>query len=143
MKVALAWIQAFNAMDIKTITAQYSDNLQHYILPASIGHPMRGKTEWTEWYTSVMPMFKKFEAEIIESTEVPGKIILHARSTGESTTDAPYANEYMLTLHFDGPAEDPKICIVKEFVDSDVGKRFFAAERERQAKKAADGLKAS
>ena len=61
MKVALAWVQGFNTLDIKAIAAQYSDSLQHYILPASLGRPVRGKQEWTEWFASMIPMFEKLE----------------------------------------------------------------------------------
>ena len=57
------------------------------------------------------------------------------RSEGVSTTDAEYRNEYVIILTFDDTESDePKICYVKEFVDSAFSKDFFPKERERQAR---------
>lgn len=61
-------------------------------------------------------------------------------STGESATGTPYANEYMIIIHFVPPREGgdglPKMSVVKEFVDSGTAVKFFTEERAKAAKAA-------
>jgi len=60
-----------------------------------------------------------------------------ASSAGETATGTPFANEYMLIIHFvpakNGSGELPKMSIIKEFVDSGYTLKFFPEERAKVA----------
>ena len=68
--------------------------------------------------------------ELVESSDT---IVLHASSRGASTLGTPYHNEYALFFHFVPPSiagDLPRICRVKEFVDSQFSAQFVGNEKE-------------
>jgi len=137
LRAFLAYIDAFNAWDLDLILDCYDEQLEHRILPQSLGRPVLNKRQYREYLKGILPLFKRFKVTIHEVVEADEKMTIHASSVGESASGSPYANEYMIIIHFiplpssAGPHVLPKMRLVKEFVDSAVSVKFFAEERAK------------
>ena len=96
LRTTHAWLTAFNALDFVEVGKFLTEDYEHCILPASMGRPTMKKQVWLKFITGAMKsMFDKFrvsyffaklwepekliskQAEIIETIESPGKVVLH------------------------------------------------------------------
>jgi len=139
VRAVLSYVSALEEWDIEKIMAHFDEGLEHQILPTTLGRPIRNKTQYREWFVRLMPLFRKWRLNIHELVEAGDTIVFHASSEGETTTGAPYRNQYAVIMHLMPPSasssgELPHIVHVKEFVDSLYTVQFFEEERERQAK---------
>jgi len=57
----MEYFEALRAWDIERIMACFSDDLEHQILPKSLGSPLMNKTQYAEYFKSVMPTFARFQ----------------------------------------------------------------------------------
>ncbi|KIJ51378.1 hypothetical protein M422DRAFT_158316 [Sphaerobolus stellatus SS14] len=136
LQVVLQWLDAWKTLNVDNVLPTLADDYKHQVLPKSLGRPMLNREEFTQNYRAVLPLYSYFEVCANELIEVPGKIFVHAMSSGKSTTGAPYNNEYCLTFYLVNQDDGlPKISYLKEFVDSKYSSEFFAGERERQSLK--------
>lgn len=145
MRGTLEYVAALNEWNHDKIIDCFDDTLEHRILPASLGRPVRDKALYKEWFSSIFPTFKEFKVMIHELVESGDTIVFHASSLGVTALDTPYQNEYVLFLHFAPPSvagDLPRICHVKEFVDSQFSAQFFeSAATERHAQEDVDSVK--
>ncbi|KAJ3500254.1 hypothetical protein NLJ89_g9882 [Agrocybe chaxingu] len=140
LRTFLAYVDALHQWDYDAIMACFDEELEHRILPASLGRPVRNKMQYEEHFKGVIPMFEKFRVTIHDVIESDDKIAVHASSKGESTLGTPYTNEYTLMITFTSPSrgspdvhveELPKMRCVKEFVDSAFSAKFFSEEQDK------------
>lgn len=61
LQCVLEYFEALRAWDLDRIMACFSDDLEHQILPKSLGQPLRNKTQYAEYFKGVMPMFARFQ----------------------------------------------------------------------------------
>ncbi|RDB25161.1 hypothetical protein Hypma_007986 [Hypsizygus marmoreus] len=141
LQTFLAYCDALNHWDYDKVMAVFDETLEHRILPKSLGRPVLNKAQYSAYFAGVMPLFKRLHITLHEVVEAKDVITVHATSTGESATGVPYLNESMLILHFAPPKDGgdglPKICFVKEYMDSATVLKFFTEERAKAAKAAA------
>ncbi|KAF8161482.1 hypothetical protein B0H34DRAFT_643043, partial [Crassisporium funariophilum] len=137
LRAFLEYVDALHAWDFDALMSSFDDALEHRILPQSLGRPVLNKRQYGEYFRGVMPLFRKFQLTIHEVIEAGDKMTIHASSTGESITGAPYANEYTYIVQFVPPPPNqggkalPKMRFVKEFVDSSATVKFFTEERAK------------
>ncbi|CAA7260398.1 unnamed protein product [Cyclocybe aegerita] len=140
LRAFLAYVDALHKWDHEAVMACFDDELEHRILPTSLGRPVRNRLQYGEFFKGMMPMFRKFRVTIHEVIESDDKIAVHASSKGESTLGTPYRNEYTLMITFVPPSpsspgepveELPKMRHVKEFVDSAFSANFFSEEQAK------------
>jgi len=139
LRTAYSWLTGLSTWDFPSIAKTLSDkNYQQQLHPLSIGRPPVAKQEWlTHMENNAKPMFKEWSFDLLEAIEAPGKVVFHVTANGLSASDLPYKNEFMIILTLeDHESGEPKICGVKEFVDSASAKAFFTKERELQAEAA-------
>ncbi|KAG5634819.1 hypothetical protein H0H81_000612 [Sphagnurus paluster] len=122
IRATLAWVDAYNELDVNKLSALVDESLQFEVLPKSLGRPISNKEEYlTNFEKHIIPLFKRF----------------HASSEGESVLGSVYKNEYVIFLHFVPPKEGgdglPKISVVKEFTDSHTTLEFIKEEQARAA----------
>ncbi|KIK69015.1 hypothetical protein GYMLUDRAFT_35054 [Collybiopsis luxurians FD-317 M1] len=141
LQTALAFIDARNLWvgegpdGVDQMLSLFDDNLEHRILPQSLCRPVLSKNQYRDYVRGLLQFIREYKVslhEVIESNE--NSIIIHASSVGTGVSGAAFANEYMLVLHFkasEEPGKLPRICSVKEFVDSKVTAEFFQEERRR------------
>ncbi|KAG5652914.1 hypothetical protein H0H81_003114 [Sphagnurus paluster] len=147
IQTTLAFLRGFNDWDVEKLSATFDESLVYHVLPKSLGRSPRSKEEFVAYYRQiVIPLFKRFHVTVHELVEEGSAVIFHASSVGESVFGTPYANEYMISLHFVPPKEGgdglPKISVVKEFVDSAFSGKFFSEEFAKlQAAKEAETTK--
>ncbi|KIJ51403.1 hypothetical protein M422DRAFT_26817, partial [Sphaerobolus stellatus SS14] len=111
-----------------------ANDYTHQVLPKSLGRPVLNREEFIQHCKILLPLYVHLGASKVEEIiEVPGKVFVHATSSGMSTTGAAYDNEYCLTFHLAHQDGDLKIFHLKEFVDSKYTSEFFAGESKRQA----------
>ncbi|PPR06862.1 hypothetical protein CVT26_003986 [Gymnopilus dilepis] len=135
LRAFLALIDAYHAWDLDRIIECFDEQLEHRILPSSLGRPVLNKRQYREYLKGIMPLMKSFRVTIHEVIEADEKMTVHASSVGESASGVPYANEYTIIVHFvpvaPGSQALPKMRFVKEFVDSAFSAKFFAEERAK------------
>jgi len=141
LQVVLRWIDALiTTRDLKALEGTITEDYTHHVLPKSLGRPLMKKPAFLEYGTFVMTVLPEFNATIYEVVESPGKLVLHASSSGTTVTEYPYANEYVTIVHVAKPEDgDYRISSIREFLDSKYTSESFPKERKRQeeaAKKA-------
>ncbi|KAJ3762443.1 hypothetical protein F5880DRAFT_1505950 [Lentinula raphanica] len=143
VQTTLAFVEARNvwfsrvasASGVEQMMSLFDDNLEHRILPQSLGRPVLNKNQYREYVQGLLHYIRDYKLsihEVIESND--DSITMHASSAGMSVSGARFTDEYIFILHFtssDTTEELPKITSVKEFVDSKVTAEFFQEERRR------------
>ncbi|TFK65000.1 hypothetical protein BDN72DRAFT_846132 [Pluteus cervinus] len=136
-QAVLDWLEGFNKWDADAIAAPMSDeSFEHQLLPTSLNRPRRSKQEFVDYIRNdVVFLLRDFKVTVDEIIEEPGKVVVQASSTAQSTTGFPYYNEFMIIFHLQLSAVDgvPRITLIKEFVDSAFTVNFFAEEKVRIA----------
>ena len=61
MRRTLEYVAALNEWNYDKIIDCFDDTLEHRILPASLGRPVRDKALYKEWFSSIFPNFKEFK----------------------------------------------------------------------------------
>ncbi|KIJ51392.1 hypothetical protein M422DRAFT_26806 [Sphaerobolus stellatus SS14] len=136
LQVVLKWLEAWRTLNLDNILLALANNYKHQVLPKSLGRPVLNREEFIQNYKVILPLYTHLGTDKVkEIIEVPGKIFIHATSSGKSTTGAAYDNEYCLTFYLAHQDDDLKISHLKEFVDSKYTSEFFAEESKRQALK--------
>jgi len=138
MRAFMTYIDALEAWNFRDIMACFDEALEHRILPYALGRPVLNKRQYGEYLRAVMSLMKGCQITIHEVIETGDKITAHVLSTGQTASDVPYVQEYMLVISFVPPPPSPtggyalpKMRYVKEFVDSVSSQRFFAEEGAR------------
>ena len=104
-------IYRYNQWDIEAILAPRAEDCKQRVFPARLDRPWLNNTEYREFMTKdIMTAFKGFKVEVLEVVEDPKrhKIVLHARSKGESVI-GDYANEYMIMMQMTEDVSGPQI----------------------------------
>ncbi|KAJ6454281.1 hypothetical protein DFH09DRAFT_881785, partial [Mycena vulgaris] len=130
----LKFVDALKANDHAGIMACYTDSpdVSVQLLLASMGQPKMDRATYSDFSAKGLANFKSLKwapAQITlhEVIEAGSTFTVHASSVGESVSGTPWADEYILIIHFTEPIEGglPKIASVKDFVDSAAVMKFF------------------
>ncbi|KAH7040853.1 uncharacterized protein B0I36DRAFT_16186 [Microdochium trichocladiopsis] len=134
LKATTGVVEAYNSWDLDKIMAIRAPECITQVLPRSLGRPEMKNDEYSKYLGGFMSAFTNFHVTINEVVEDPvhNKVSVWAQSTAD-TPVGPYANEYMLLLHFDEAHE--KLVKFYEFVDSKYTVEHFTKVRELMEKK--------
>lgn len=124
LQTAFKAIDGYQKWDIDAILAPRADQCTQQVLPYRLDRPVLGNDEYRKYFSTIMPYFKSFHIEILDTVEDTqnSKVAISARSKGESVL-GPYGNEYMLIFHM--TSDHKKVLNIKEFVDSGYSDEYF------------------
>lgn len=110
----------FNRCTPQSVIAFRTPSCRHWLLPASLGAPVRSNAEYSAFVESLLPVMRGFKLHLAANTdpivdEEARKVVLHLTSTAE-TNIGPYANEYVWVLKFTDDGKE--ISEIMEFADS-------------------------
>ena len=124
LRTAFKVIEGYNKWDMNAIMGYRSPDCKHRVYPARLGRPLLGNPEYREYFSSMIPFFRNFHVEALDTVEDQknNKVMFHAVSTADTPLGA-YSNEYALILQM---TEDQKqVQSIKEMVDSGYSQDFF------------------
>ncbi|KAF3768081.1 hypothetical protein M406DRAFT_329121 [Cryphonectria parasitica EP155] len=139
-KLAIQVIDSYRSWDLDKIMSLRADDCVTVILPKSLGQPEMDNAAYRKFFSFSLPLFQDFNPQIqdIIEDEKGNKVTLWCTSTAD-TVIGPYANEYMITLHFNEACD--KVVRFLEFVDSHVAKTHFEGMRKFVEAKEAEKAK--
>ncbi|KAK7472363.1 hypothetical protein VKT23_000480 [Stygiomarasmius scandens] len=146
LQALFAYVAARNAWHVSgpaDFLALFDESLEHRILPQSLAKPVLNKRQYAELISGLLRFIKSYKMTLHDVIETENTIVTHASSLTEGVHGTQSTSEYMITLRFLPPEDDsklPKICYVKEFVDSLSSTEFFKEERKRAAAKSQENL---
>ncbi|KAL8724511.1 MAG: hypothetical protein Q9166_007912 [cf. Caloplaca sp. 2 TL-2023] len=141
-RTALALVDAFNRMDVPSITAFRTPDCLRHFYPTAMAQPPQDTQTYAKSLHSLHAIFRNFSLtidELVEDSSSPNRPrICMWLSAKADTAAGEYINEYVWLLDFDASGE--KIVRTKEYSDNIMAKEFFpklkaamSKERERKA----------
>ena len=64
LRAFLALIDAYHAWDLDRIIECFDEQLEHRILPSSLGRPVLNKRQYREYLKGIMPLMKSFRVRL-------------------------------------------------------------------------------
>ena len=124
IKTAMKAVDGYNKWNIDAILEPRAPNCTQQVLPARLERPQLNNSEYREYFSTIMPLFKGFHIEVMDITEDSKRhqVALHAKSQAETALGA-YANEYVILMRM--TEDHQKVVEIKEFVDSGYSADYF------------------
>ncbi|ESK97212.1 hypothetical protein Moror_17868 [Moniliophthora roreri MCA 2997] len=143
LQTVFAFIDACNewtkTRSVERTMVLFDDTLEHRILPNSLARPVLNKKQYAEYTGGLLQRIKSYKISLHGVVESGDTIVIHTTSVGEGFNGTSFSGEEMTTFRFVPPAEQgglPRICSVKEFVDSRSTYQFFLEERRKSEERA-------
>ncbi|THU82647.1 hypothetical protein K435DRAFT_971871 [Dendrothele bispora CBS 962.96] len=124
LMAVLNFVRGVSNQDGEAIIKEVTDDLEYLWVPKGLeqyGPRVKNKEQTKEFFTKYGggSYVKDFKFTVLDYVEMPGKIVLQMKSSGELTSGkGQYDNDYIWIFHIVQQESTSKIKVVKEFYDS-------------------------
>ncbi|CAL1703176.1 unnamed protein product [Somion occarium] len=128
LQVVLKWVGGMAKADFATLESVISDDFIQEAYPVNLGIPtLTSKSAFIDHLKQILPVFSNFKAKINEVIDAPGKVVIHANATADTSINFDYVAEYIMIFTVAEQGGKLVLTKVKEFTDSKFTAGFIGA----------------